>query len=321
MRLSLAPVGLALAFALGTSPAASAHGINFTVNFDHDQPILSCDDIEMVFGRGHDHEQGLLTVRRGQSLPLKLSGSSPLRVSAANRGGVRVQASKDGRASVLVCMAAAANTEAEANALLDRLRIRNEGGELTVTGPEDDEWAAYLILSVPRDATLDLEAQNGALALLGVSGRFTLRTTNGPISIADVAGKVDAEAVNGPIQFRGHSGDIRLEADNGPVEVKLDSQTWSGKGLDARTSNGPVQLSAPEGLRTGVLVEASGHSPIQARGVDVSHSGDWSGKQTLRLGKDPVLVRLSTVNGPVQINGPKASTKSSSKSKSKDVGI
>jgi DUF4097 and DUF4098 domain-containing protein YvlB len=168
---------------------------------------------------------------------------------------------------------------------------------------------------------LDLSAENGELALHGVSGVFTMRTTNGPITVADVAGEVDGETVNGPICFRGHSGDIRLAAQNGPVEVKLDVPTWTGKGLNARTSNGPVQFTAPEGLRTGVQVEGSAHSPFVWNGVTQRSYDEWTRSHSVWLGDGPVTVKLSTVNGPVQIKASKGASKGKPKSSSKDVGI
>ena len=312
----------ALALVLVPSIALAGHRIdvNFNINIDHDQPIVTCSDIEMRFWEDHKHEGDMLTVRRDRSVSLTTSGSTALRVRAADRGGVRVQAAEGSSASAFICMAAGAASEAEANALLDRVQIQNEGGELTVTGPADEQWAAYIVVSVPRGVKLDLIAENGELALHGVNGRFTMRTTNGPISVSDVAGEVDAETVNGPVSFRGHSGDIQLAAQNGPVDVKLDVPTWTGKGLQAHTSNGPVQFTAPEGLRTGVQVEGSAHSPFVWNGVTQRPYDEWTRSHAVWLGDGPVTVKLSTVNGPVQIQAPKGTSKGRPKS-SKDVGI
>ena len=311
----------ALALALVPSIAlAHGDGVNFTVNVDHDKPIVTCSDIEMRFWENHEHEGGIITVRRDRSISLAPSGSTPLRVRAADHGGVLVQAAEGSTASALICMAAGATSEAKANALLDEVQVKHEGGELTMTGPADARWAAYIVISVPRGAKLDLSAENGGLTLRGVSGQFTLRTMNGPINLSDVAGEVDGETVNGPIEFRGHSGDIRLAAQNGPVNVKLDVPTWTGKGLDARTSNGPVHFTAPEGLRTGVQVEGSAHSPFVWNGVTQHRYDEWTRTHSVWLGDGPVIVKLSTVNGPVQIKAPKGTSRSKSKP-SKDVGI
>jgi len=158
--------------------------------------------------------------------------------------------------------------------------------------------------SYPNDVALDLEAENGGLVMHGVSGQFTLRTTNGPIDLKQVSGKVDGRAVNGPISFSGHAGDVRLEAENGPVGVTLDAATWSGRGLTASTQNGPMSIAAPNDLRTGIEVQGSEHSPFSWNSVGDKTSASWDGNRTVRMGTGPVQVRLSTVNGPVNIEGP-----------------
>lgn len=303
MRMRFALLALTLAAVAG--PALAGHdGISFTSNMDGDKPILNCDDIDMMFW--NNHKGDLVTARRDQSVPLSLSRSTPFHVRASDHGGVRVQRASGSSASAIICMAAGDKTEAAAEAVLDQLRIVNTGGELTVKGPEDEDWAAYLIVSVPNGVALDLEAENGGLGIVGVNGDFTLRTTNGPISIANVSGKVDAQAENGPIQMKGHEGDMRLTAQNGPVGIKIDAPTWSGKGVDASTQNGPVDLTAPEDLRTGVEVKASGYSPLSVNGSAFSRGdGNWGGDRNIRLGDGPVLVHVSSGNGPVNIKGGK----------------
>ena len=117
-----------------------------------------------------------------------------------------------------------------------------------------------------------------------------------------------AEAVNGPIKFTGHAGDVRLTALNGPIKVTLDDPKWSGKGLDASTQNGPVKLDAPSSLQAGVLVQGSWHSPVKVNGVKSWPSVRSNGAQSYRLGDGPVIVRISTVNGPLEFRGPRVST-------------
>jgi hypothetical protein len=304
MRTRLAPLALLLLLALDGPAYAHRDGISFTTNITKDdQSILTCADIDMKFWR--ESKGDLVTARRDQSVSLALSGATPFRLRAADHGGIRVQAASGSSASAVLCMAAGAKSQAAADAVLDKLDVVNTSDGLSVRGPEGEDWAVYILVSVPKDVALDLEAENGGLAVIGVNGSFTLRTTNGPISIVDVTGKVDAEATNGPIAFRGHDGDMRLAAQNGPVTVKLDAPTWTGDGLEASTQNGPVSLSAPDGLRTGVHIEGSQHSPFQVNGTTLVRvdDGNWGNNRSVRLGEGPVRVRLSTVNGPVTVRG------------------
>ena len=291
---------LAVMLASVTVTPLHASGISFTTNYaDGDERVESCSDIVMRFSREGTND--IVTARRSQTLSL---GSNSLRIEG-NRGGVRVQPSTDGKSSALICMAAGAPSDKAAEAILDRLTVVNERGVLRVDGPEDDEWAAMIVLSVPDGSTLELSATNGPLRVGDVDGRFTLRTANGPIKVVHVGGVVDARAQNGPIKFLGHSGEVSLIAQNGPLDVELDAKEWSGKGLEGSTQNGPLKLSVPDGMKSGV--ELTGGRLWSARWDWTQHLGDEDGPHTYRVGTDPVRVRLSTVNGPVKIRGPQPS--------------
>jgi len=297
---------LALSLVPAAGPATARDlSYNFRIDVDDGQRITSCSQIDMRFGEEGDRD--VVTVRRDKSLVVPSPGSGPLRVRPGIKGGIRVQPSEDGGISALVCLAAGSSSANDGDAILDQVRIENAGGTLSLSGPDRD-WAGYIVLSVPRDLTLDLSALNGPLTLRDVTGRFTLRTTNGPISIAGTNGVVVAEAVNGPIKFTGHAGDVRLTALNGPIKVTLDDPKWSGKGLDASTQNGPVKLDAPSSLQAGVLVQGSWHSPVKVNGVKSWPSVRSNGAQSYRLGDGPVIVRISTVNGPLEFSGPRLST-------------
>lgn len=303
MRMRLAILALTLAAAAGPA-TAGRQSMSFTTHIDDDQAIVTCDDIDMQFWKNHKGD--LPNARRDQSVSVML-GSTPLRVVASHNGGVRVQHASGSGATAVVCMGAGAESQKDAEAILDKIEIVNRNGQLTVDGPEDENWGAFILLSVPNDVALDLEAENGSLAIRGVTGNFSLRTTNGPIHLAEVGGKVDGEAVNGPIHYTGHSGDVHLTAQNGPIGVKLDAATWTGRGLTASTQNGPMEFAAPPDLRTGVEVQTSQHSPFSWKSGGAKSRPDWDGDRTVRLGSGPVLVRLSTVNGPMNINGPEKS--------------
>jgi len=284
--------------------AASADEFGFTTNIDHAKTSIDCSSLHMDFYRNHRGESGVVTVRRDKTVAVNAPIDAALAVMASDRGGIRVQPSADGSCSAVVCMAAGATTSEEGEKLLDQLTIEQTNRSLSVNGPEGEPWAAYIILSVPKGVALDLSAQNGDLGIRDVSGRFALHTVNGPIAVTNVLGEVRGDAVNGPIHFRGHAGDVQLRAQNGPIGVDLDDATWSGKGLDASTQNGPVELEAPIGLRTGVRVTGSDHSPVRWSGPNGSPEESALGQRVFRLGADPVLIRLSTVNGPVEVKGP-----------------
>jgi len=284
---------------------ACADDLNFTNAYDGNKRVESCSDMKMKFWKTELGKDGIVTVRRSQTISLASQGSQPLKVEVSDRGYIHVQPSTDGTFSALVCMAAGAASNGDAEAILRGLSVENSDGHLTVEGPDDGHWAAMIVLSVPAGVTLDLSATNGGLQLNDVDGKFTLRTRNGPIAMAHVDGLVDARTENGPIQFRGHAGDVRLTALNGPVEVNLDDARWSGKGLDASTQNGPLKLTAPDNLKSGVEVMGSWGSPATWNGMPQPIQGHMSGPRKYHFGSDEIVVQVSTMNGPLEIEGPK----------------
>jgi len=287
---------------------ARAYDFNFTTNSDGGKRIESCSDLEMRFWSDDFGRDGVVTVRRSQAVSLGSDVRKPLKVEASDRGGVRVQPSLDGSFSALVCMAAGAMSNGAGEKILDGLSVESSGGVLRVNGPESDDWSAIIVLSVPAGSTLDLSATNGQLQMGDVEGRFTLRTTNGPIKLGHVGGVVDARADNGPIKFRGHAGDVVLAAQNGPVEVELDAAEWKGRRLDASTQNGPIKLSVPGDMRSGVEVTGSRWSPTKWNGAFQPDQSADDGARRYHFGGEPTVVRVSTVNGPMKIFAPGKST-------------
>ena len=112
-----------------------------------------------------------------------------------------------------------------------------------------------------------------------------------------------ARASNGPISVEGSRGRFDVETSNGPIGVRLSGRRWDGS-LTARASNGPLTVSVPADYQSGVEITSSTHSPWNCR-IAACRSGnrDWDDRsRSLKLGTDPVVVHLSTVNGPVTVN-------------------
>src|SRR5262249_37991534 len=244
MRLRIA---LVLALLVSLAGGARAGNWSFTAGPTGNPDVITCSDIKIGFWENHPGD--VPNARRDQTIAVLAPASGPLRVIAPRYVNVGVQASSGATVSATVCEVAAASSESAANAVLDQVRIVNEGGELRLQGPRGDNWGAYVILSVPNGVRLDMSPENGALDGRGAQGTFTLETINGPISLARVRGKVEVRSTNGPIDFVGHQGDMDLQTQNGPVSVKLDDASWSGKGLDGHTQNGPVSVDVPDNFQ------------------------------------------------------------------------
>lgn len=218
-------------------------------------------------------------------------------VRAPQNGGIHVTGSDSGRFEVTACKAAAFDSS------VNDIRVRVTGNELTADGPDEGRWILYFLVRAPRNATLNLSAHNGPIALRHVSGTIGARAVNGPISLRDSSGNINVETTNGPISLDGGSGAMKLNATNGPITVKLRGDTWDGS-VDARTENGPVSLRMPSSFRSAVVVESEGRGPVSCRAEacrQARRTWDDEDNRRIEFGSGPTVVHLSTVNGPVSV--------------------
>jgi hypothetical protein len=263
-----------------------------------DLEAADCSTINQMFG---DYEVGRATQRT--SVPVS---SSPLEVRPDFNGGVRIERGSGGVYGVTACIAAGAPTRAEAQAAADGIRLEVNGNTVRVRDDANGSrrvrsWSVQLVVTAPDGASINAETSNGPIGVNGFTGTLDLRASNGPISLHDVAGEVKAHASNGPISVGGSRGEFEIETANGPITVNLEGTRWDGH-LTARASNGPLTVGVPSGFQSGVEISSSTHSPWNCRASACGSSRDWDDRQrTLHIGGDPVVVKLSTVNGPVTV--------------------
>jgi hypothetical protein len=235
------------------------------------------------------------------SVPL---AADALEIKPRENGGVQVVRGSGSAYSITACVAAAAPTMAEAQKIVDGVRIVVDGGQVTTTGADDDRHTSVqLVVEAPRDARIRATTVNGPIAFEDVSGTFTADASNGPIALRNVSGTVNVRTRNGPIAIHGGTGTFDADAVNGPISVALEGTRWNGR-LDARSQNGPLTVTVPENFRSGVEISSSSRSPWSCRLAECRMTGtdrDDDRSRSLRLGSDPVVVRISTANGPVAV--------------------
>jgi hypothetical protein len=232
--------------------------------------------------------------------------SGVLQVDPGGNGGVKIEKGAGSAYSITACISAGGATREDAQRAADAVQLSTVGNRVTVTTPSDlRRWNVQLIVEAPAGAQIQAETRNGPIGINGVEGRISALATNGPISIRDVAGQVYARAQNGPISVSGSRGDFDVETHNGPISVDLQGSSWEGK-LDARAKNGPLSVRVPSGFTSGVEITSDGRSPWSCHGVPCGNQGydrGWNNTpRTVKIGNDPVVVRISTVNGPVSID-------------------
>ncbi len=280
--------------------AVAARSRNLDISFEGNAE--HCADLQARSGGELARAAETFTLTRAEAPILKID-------DAAGRGVVRVRGWDRPDYGVEVCRFAAGTDRAAAERLLRDISVSRSAGRFSTAGPsgEAGNWQVYFIVHAPKNASLDLETKNGPISVADVSGNVNARAMNGPLSIHDCSGTIDVHTSNGPIAFSGGAGEVHLNARNGPISLKLSGEIWNGPVLEARTVNGPVSLEVPEAFHSGIRVESDGHAPISCRleACRAARTNAASRTHVLQLNGSQEVVRLSTGNGPVSVQGPR----------------
>jgi DUF4097 and DUF4098 domain-containing protein YvlB len=284
------------AVALTAAPHARSHRHAVELRSYGEDPISSCSDLDMRFDyRRARVESEERTIQKAQA--------STLRVQAEANGGIQVEGWDSTDYGVTLCKAVEPGSDAEN--LLSQIHLTFQNGELGVSGPSSHaRWSTHILVKAPKEASLDLQVNNGPMGLFRVDGNLKARAQNGPITVIGCNGDVSLSTQNGPVTLQGNSGRLRVEAQNGPLTISLSGKNWTGSGIEARANNGPLTLEIPSGYQSGVLVESAGHSPFQCHSSVCSEGRkNWEeDSKSIEFGSGPTVIHLSTVNGPVSVH-------------------
>lgn len=291
---------VALLSTLAVSAPASAATHNLTINLENDDAVESCDQLMIRFG---DSDDPLPMARAKLEFTLDRAATPALQIHLSDSGGMSLRGWDRQEYGITACLAAGAGNEDRAADVLHRIAVAPDRGQVSVRGPDGEDWLVYFIIRVPEDATLDLESVNAPIGLHEVSGQIKARTQNGPISLNDCRGDIDVRAQNGPVSIQAGSGRQRLTVVNGPLDIALEGRRWEGDGIDARVENGPVSLKFPDDYKSGVRLEMSEHSPLRCRsaGCFDGSIADTDGLRRLDFGSSSPVIRISAGNGPVDV--------------------
>jgi len=211
--------------------------------------------------------------------------TSQLVVDGKQNGSVAFFGSDRNDVRIVAMIQAEAGSEDEVAALAKQLKVETAGGRVRTDGPEwrrNTSWSVSYHIYVPRQSNLEAETYNGGVSAHLVIGTMRFTAMNGGISLDQV------------------SGDVRGRTTNGGVHARLAGSTWSGSGLDLRTTNGGVSLMIPRGYNAQLEIGTvnggmSFDFPITVRGrIDRQIS--------TQLGSGGPVVRATTTNGGVRIS-------------------
>jgi hypothetical protein len=235
--------------------------------------------------RDHDSDEG------ERYCEVRYTGFRPtggsLTIDPDENGGVEVLGWDRDSVAVTLRVQARARNQVDARELAHGVEVKASGSSVRVSGPSSgrrEYWSASLVLRVPRRTGI------------------TAATVNGPLSVSDLNGAIELRATNGPLSLSRLAGDVRARVQNGPLSVELSGTGWEGKGLDAESVNGPVDLGIPDGynaeLETGTV-----NGPMSTSiPLTVTFKGRMRDRIQTTLGKGGAHVRVVTTNGPITIH-------------------
>jgi hypothetical protein len=121
----------------------------------------------------------------------------------------------------------------------DRLEIRGTCPALGST------WCSVdYRIELPRDLDLDIDADDGRVEVVDVTGTLTIDSDNGSLEIRGAEGPIRATTDNGSIEATSiRSERVAAESDNGSVEV---SMVVPPQHVDVSSNNGRVEVVLPD---------------------------------------------------------------------------
>ncbi len=205
-------------------------------------------------------------------------------VDGKQNGGVSVKGWDRNEIFVRAKIQTWANTDAEAQALTNQIRIETGGANIHAEGPEQGNrrgWAVSFEVSVPRHSNLSLKAHNGGIA------------------ISEVRGQIDFDALNGGVSLRRLAGNVKGQTMNGGLSVELAGRAWDGEGMNVRTTNGGVSLSIPEDYSA--QIETGTINGGLKTDFPITVQGEVKRELSFNLGSGGQTIRAYTTNGGVSI--------------------
>jgi DUF4097 and DUF4098 domain-containing protein YvlB len=211
------------------------------------------------------------------------SAPGDLAVNAKPNGGISVEAWDRNEMQVRAKVHAWGGSVASAGEITGSIEV-NVGGKISAEGPKSNNkegWSVSYRIMVPRNTDLDLASTNGGVTIDGISGELRFQTTNGGIHLENVGGDVEGQTTNGG------------------VHIVLTGDTWAGKGMTVKTTNGGVKLSIPSAYSAHLeTATTNGGMNID---FPVTVQGKIDRKLSVDLGNGGPTLKLSTTNGGVRI--------------------
>jgi DUF4097 and DUF4098 domain-containing protein YvlB len=210
-----------------------------------------------------------------------------LTVDGGVNGGVSIKGWDNASVLVRSKVEAYAVDDATAKSIGAQIRVNWSAGQVSASGPQmthGQNWAVSYEVFVPRNADL------------------SLKTHNGGISIADIRGNIQFDALNGGVNLKNLAGDVEGTTQNGGLNITLAGNRWDGAKLDARTTNGGVNVSMPASYNAHFeTATVNGHLNANFDMTVHGNLSELSKKMSTDIGAGGPTIHVETVNGGVNV--------------------
>ncbi|MBI2689737.1 MAG: hypothetical protein HYX27_25800 [Acidobacteria bacterium] len=160
----------------------------------------------------------------------------------------------------------------------------------------DMSWSHEFIVTVPRNAQIELRSVNGSIDVNGTSGAYKVTTVNGGVRMTDVEGSGELSTVNGTVQAVYKSNppaDSKFRTVNGKLDLYF--QPSLSADFTLKTLNGKAYTDFD---MTSIPLAAAASE--ETRGMKVIHRRGTTG--ALRAGSGGPKFSMETVNGSILIH-------------------
>lgn len=252
--------------------------------------VAAISAIFLISGAAGSDRKGTLTEEFHKVYPLSARGriqienlNGPVHITGWDRNEVKVDAVKSAWTKERLDEA-----RIEIRAEPNELSIRTEypGHNQTFNFHSDGEHgnpaSVEYTITVPRQARLD-----------------EIKLVNGRLDVQDVAGEVHASCVNGRIEAHNLQGAVELETINGELDASVDQLPSSE--LKLSSVNGRLRLTLPSDARAELKASTVSGNISDDFGLPVTRHQFVGRSLHGRLGGGGILVKLSNVNGTIEI--------------------
>lgn len=179
---------------------------------------------------------------------------------------------------------------------------------------------ARLIVSVPKETTIEARSSDGSIRAEHLQGRVTLRTADGSVRAVAIKGELDVETGDGSITIddadgtaRLTTGDggitssgrfdaLRVKSGDGSVTIRADRGSEARADWSVTTDDGSVALYLPEGFN-GEIDARTGDGTVRSEFEVQGAERDEARRRTLRgrIGSGGNVLRIRTGDGSISL--------------------